>query len=145
MTITTTILNPCIAHAAIATACGQSLRSHGQNLYWANRKQSKFDKNNLFLHSSRTRRLDAIRITRQRTFLFSCRGSSTFGDEYLSAVSSYPLRGWKQILAIYLIPPEIMSQQAQGGQSFNGMGCGWGRGCRRGRQRDHRQHEKINK
>lgn len=105
MTMITTNLNPCIARAALETACGRSLRSHGQNPYWANRKQSEFDKNSLFLHSSRTRRLDAIRITRQRTFLFSCRGSSTFGDEYLSAVSSYPLRGWKQILAIYLIPP----------------------------------------
>lgn len=53
-----------------------------------------------------------------------------YNDEYLSAVSSDPLRGRKQMLAIYLMPPEIMLQQARGAQSFT---------------RAHRRHRKINK
>lgn len=81
-------------------------------------------------YSTPTRQLDAIRIMEWRTYLFCCRGSPTLEDEYLSAVSSDPLRGGKQIPAIYLIPPEIMSQQAQGTQSFIGA---------------HRLHGKINK
>lgn len=108
-----------------------SHRSPVQNLYWANTKQSESNNNSLlFLHSTPTRRLDAIRIMKRRTYLFCCQGSSTFEDEYLSAVSSDPLRGGKQIPAIYLIPPEIMSQQAQGTQSFIGA---------------HRQHRQENK
>lgn len=55
---------------------------------------------------------------------------SALEDEYLSAVSSDPLRGGKQIPAIYLYPLEIMSQQAQSTQSFIGA---------------HGQHWKINK
>ena len=82
------------------------------------------------LCSTPTRQLDAIRIMERKTYLFCCRGSPTLEDEYLSAVSSDPLRGGKQIPAIYLIPPEIMSQQAWGTQSFIGA---------------HRLHGKINK
>lgn len=124
------ILNTCIRHTAFVAACVQSHGPVCEIHTGQTEKQCESDKNSLFLHSTPTARLDAIRIMRQRTFLFCCRGSSTFGDEYLSAVSSYPLRGGKQILAIYLIPPEIMSQQAQGGQSFKGA---------------HRQRGKINK
>lgn len=99
-----------------------------QNPQCANTKQSKSDHNNLLF--TLTRQRDAIRIIEQSTHLFYCRGSSTLEDEYLSAVSSDPLRGGKQMPAIYLIPPEIMSQQARGGQSFMGA---------------YRRHIKINK
>lgn len=61
----TTTLNSRSAHSAY---CGQSLM--GKIHTGQTENNPEFDKNSLFLHSSGCRRLDAIRIRRQRTFFF---------------------------------------------------------------------------